>query len=100
HFDPARRVDQDRAYADAMKKVVDAYPNDLDAATLYAEALFLLEPRQGARDITSPNVQRIVDVLERTLKADILHPGACHLYIHITESTSEPQRAAACAEYI
>ena len=31
-FDPAKRVEQDRAYADAMKKVVDAYPEDLDAA--------------------------------------------------------------------
>jgi tetratricopeptide (TPR) repeat protein len=100
HFDPAKSVEQDRAYADAMKKVVDAYPDDLDAATLYAEALFLLEPRQGPRDITSPNVQRIVGVLERALKADIHHPGACHLYIHITESTSEPERAAACAEFI
>ena len=48
-FDPARRVDQDRAYADAMKQVVDGYPNDLDAAVLYAEALFLLEPRSGRR---------------------------------------------------
>ena len=59
-FDPAKRVEQDRAYADAMKKVVDAYPDDLDAAALYAEALFLLEPRAGARDIANPNVQRIV----------------------------------------
>ncbi len=99
-FEPARRADQDRAYADAMKTVVDAFPDDLDAATLYAEALFLLEPRAGARDIASPNVQRIVGVLERTLKADIHHPGACHLYIHLTEATSEPGRAAACAEFL
>jgi tetratricopeptide (TPR) repeat protein len=99
-FDPARRRDQDRAYADAMKMVVDAYPDDLDAAVLYAEALFLLEPRAGARDIANPNVQRIVGVLERALSTDIRHPGACHLYIHITEATSEPARAAACAEFI
>jgi tetratricopeptide (TPR) repeat protein len=100
HFDPARRGEQDRAYADAMKKVVDAYPNDLDAATLYAEALFLLEPRAGRRDITSPNVQRILAVLERTLRTDVHHPGACHLYIHLTEATSEPERAVACVEFI
>jgi hypothetical protein len=42
-FDPAKRVEQDRAYADAMKKVVDAYPEDLDAAA-YAERCSL-EPR-------------------------------------------------------
>jgi tetratricopeptide (TPR) repeat protein len=98
HFDPAKRAEQDRAYADAMKKVTDAYPDDLDAAALYAEALFLLEPRAGRRDIANPNVQRIVGVLERVLKTDLRHPGACHLYIHIVESTSEPERATACAE--
>jgi tetratricopeptide (TPR) repeat protein len=99
-FDPARRVDQDRAYADAMKKVVDAYPADLDAAVLYAEALFLLEPRAGARDLANPNVQRIVAVLEGALAKDLRHPGACHFYVHVTESTSEPGRAAACAEFL
>jgi tetratricopeptide (TPR) repeat protein len=99
-FDPERRVEQDRAYADAMKKVVDAYPDDLDAAALYAEALFLLEPRGGRRDLANPNVERIVGVLERALTKDLHHPGACHLYIHITEATSEPGRAAACAEFL
>ncbi len=99
-FDPAKREDQDRAYADAMKKVVDAYPDDLDAAVLYAEALFLLEPRAGARDIAKPSVQHIVGVLERALAKDIRHPGACHLYVHVTEATSEPGRAAACAEFL
>jgi tetratricopeptide (TPR) repeat protein len=99
-FDPATRTIQERAYVDAMKKVVDAYPSDLDAATLYAEALLLLEPRAGRRDLASPNVQRIVGVLERALKTDIRHPGACHLYIHVIESTSEPGRATACAELL
>ena len=36
----------------------------------------------------------------RSLKRDIRHPGACHLYIHTTELTSEPQRAVACAEHL
>jgi tetratricopeptide (TPR) repeat protein len=100
HFDPARRVEQDRAYAEAMRKVADAFPKDLDAATLYGEALFLLEPRRGARDITSPNVRTIVSVFEGVLKRDIHHLGACHLYVHITEATTEPGRAAACAEFL
>src|SRR5204863_78069 len=46
-FDPAKRVDQDRAYAAAMKIVADKFPKDLDVLTLYADALFLLEPRRG-----------------------------------------------------
>ncbi|MEO8076771.1 MAG: hypothetical protein ABI818_10605 [Acidobacteriota bacterium] len=100
HFDPARRPDQDRAYAAAMKKVTDADPADLDAAVLYAEALFLLEPRAGARDIANPNVQRIAGVLEQVLAKDIRHVGACHIYVHLTEATSEPGRAARCAEFL
>jgi tetratricopeptide (TPR) repeat protein len=100
HFDPEKRVEQDRAYAEAMRKVSEAYPDDLDAATLYADALFLLEPRRGTRDITSPSVQRLHAVLESVLARDIRHPGACHLYVHATESTIAPEKAEGCAEYL
>ena len=99
-FDPEKRVDQDKAYAEAMGRVADAYPDDLEAATLHADALFLLEPRRGTRDITSPAVQRLHGVLERILAKDVRHPGACHLYVHATESTVVPERAAACAEFL
>lgn len=100
HFDPAKRVDQDRAYARAMERVAEAYPDDLDAATLYAEALFLTLPRPGMFDIKDPTVARLLRVLERALKSDLRHPGACHLYIHTTELTTQPERAVACAEYL
>ncbi len=99
-FDAKKRMDQERAYADAMKKVADALPEDLDAVTLYADALFLLEPRRGTRDINDPNVQRLHKVLEGVLAKDIKHPGACHLYVHATESTVDPGKAAACAEFL
>ena len=59
NFDPEKRLVQDEAYAEEMKKLADLYPNDLDAATLYAEALFIMEPRRGYRDIEDPDVQRI-----------------------------------------
>ncbi len=100
NYDPEHRVDQDRAYADAMKVVAEQYPDDLDAVSLYGEALFLLEPRRGTRDLNDPNVQRLHSVLESVLARDIRHPGACHLYIHATESTSDPGKAAGCAEYL
>ncbi len=83
-----------------MRKLHERFPDDLDAATLYAEALFLLEPRRGTRDINDPNVQRLHKQLEEILSVDIKHPGACHLYIHATESTIEPGKAEACAEFI
>src|SRR5688500_4451187 len=66
-FDAAKRVEQDKAYADAMQRVAERYPDDLDAATLYADALFLLEPRRGTRDVNSTNVQRLHRVLEQIL---------------------------------
>jgi tetratricopeptide (TPR) repeat protein len=99
-FDPERRVDQDRAYAEAMRRVSETYPDDLDAATLYADALFLLEPRRGSRDVADPDVQRLHHVLETILERDVRHPGACHLYVHATESTVVPGKASACAEFL
>ena len=83
-FDPAAQRARDEAYAEAMRGVHERYPDDLDVATIYAEALFVLEPRRGARDITLPAVQRVLGVLERTLSRDIRHVGACHLLIHLT----------------
>jgi len=99
-FEGERSVAADRAYANAMARVAETYPDDLDAATLYAEALFLLLPRPGAFDIHNPDVSRVLRVLERALKRDIHHVGACHLYVHATELTSEPQRAEPCVEYL
>ena len=99
-FDPEKREEQDRAYADAMRKVAERYPDDLDAVTLYGEALFLLEPRRGTRDLNDPNVQRLHGVLEKVLAADIRHPGACHLYVHATESTVRREKAEPCTEFL
>jgi tetratricopeptide (TPR) repeat protein len=50
--------------------------------------------------VDDPTVSRVLAVLEGALKRDARHPGACHLYIHMTELTPEPQRAAACAEHL
>jgi tetratricopeptide (TPR) repeat protein len=99
-FDASKRVEQDKAYAEAMRKVSEAYPDDLDAATLYADALFLLEPRRGTRDVNDPAVQRLHATLEKILAVDVHHPGACHLYIHATESTVVPGKAEECAEFL
>ncbi|NNF03531.1 MAG: hypothetical protein HKN17_03610, partial [Rhodothermales bacterium] len=91
---------RDSAYADAMRGLYERHPDDLDVGTLYAEALFLLEPRRGDRDLDDPDVQRLHGVLEDVLEKDIRHVGACHLYIHATESTPRPDLAEPCAEYI
>ena len=99
-YENSNRSALDSAYADAMKEVYESYPNDSDIGTLYAEALFLLEPRRGTRDVNDPDVQFLHGVLEGILERDIKHPGACHLYIHATESTQKPELAEPCAEFI
>lgn len=107
-FSPITRGEQDRAYAEAMRKVYETYPDDLDAGTLYAEALFLLQPRLGPppgrrprlRDLDDPNIKRVHDVLEGLLARDPRHPGACHLYVHATEATTKVAAAQPCAEFL
>ena len=108
HFNPATRRDQDRAYATAMEKLYETYPDDTDIGTLYADALFHLEPRPGPppgrrprlQDLDSPNVKRIHEVLERLIARDPIHPGACHWYVHATEATAKVAAAQPCAEIL
>jgi len=100
NFDVEKRRAQDEAYAEAMRRLSAAHPDDLDAATLYADALFLLEPRRGRRDLEAPSVKRLHAQLESILARDPKHPGACHLYVHATESTVRPDKAEACAEFL
>lgn len=99
-FENSNRAALDSTYAEAMKAVYERYPNDSDIGTLYAEALFLLEPRRGTRDVNDPDVQFLHGVLQGILEKDIKHPGACHLFIHATESTQDPGLAEPCAEFI
>ena len=98
--DPDAREALDSAYARAMGEVHRQFPGDADVATLYAEALMLLEPRRGYWNIDKPSVRKIHGVLEGALAVSIEHPGACHLYIHATEPTDEPNKAEACAGHL
>jgi len=98
--DEARREALDTVYAEAMGRVFERFPEDLEVGTLYAEALMLLQPRRGRWDLENPAVRRIHEVLEHVLSRDLKHPGACHLYIHATESTTAPEKAEPCAEYL
>jgi tetratricopeptide (TPR) repeat protein len=99
-FNPAATRAQDQAYGQAMKAVWQRFPDDPDIATLYAEAAFLLLPRPGALDIKNPGVIEVLRVLEGVLAKDVHHAGACHLYVHTTELTTEPARAEQCVEVL
>jgi len=87
------------AYHDAMREVSKKFPDDLDAATLFAESgmnlnpwgLWLVDgsPREGTNEI--------VATLESVMRRDPNHLGAIHYYIHATEASAHPERALAGA---
>ena len=99
-WDPENRRPVDEAFAAEMATVYEKYPDNHDVAVVYAVALFMLEERRGNRDIADPDVVRLHGVLTRVLDENIAHPGACHLYIHATESSQEPGRALDCAAHL
>jgi tetratricopeptide (TPR) repeat protein len=93
------RTALDRVYAEAMRQLHERYPDDLDAATLYAEALMDLRPwNYWTRDMQPyPETKVIHRMLESVLARHPNHPGAIHLYIHAVE-LGRPELAEAGAE--
>jgi tetratricopeptide (TPR) repeat protein len=92
---PANREALDRAYADAMRKLSQRYPQDLDAATLFADALMNLHPWDywTLDGQPQPTTLEIVATLEKVLRQNPGHPGAIHYYIHALEASPYPERA-------
>ena len=96
----AKREALDRAYADAMRAVAQRFPDDLEAATFFADAAMNLRPwNLWMPDGTpQPGTDEIVQTLERVLAKNPNHPGAIHLYIHAVEASTAPGRAEAAAD--
>jgi tetratricopeptide (TPR) repeat protein len=96
---PKDRKALDVAYADAMREVARRYPDDLDAATLFAEALMDLRPWNlwTADGEPQPGTEEIVVTLEGVLARNPKHPGANHYYIHAVEASRKPERGLAAA---
>jgi tetratricopeptide (TPR) repeat protein len=111
--DLSRRYDQDdfkswnQSYADAMRKVYSEFSDDLDVATLFADALMNVtpwglwdlktgEPTSGAHTLEAKAV------LERALSdpASDRHPGLLHMYIHLMEMSSTPEAALPKADLL
>jgi len=86
-------------YKDAMHDLTRRYPDDLDAATLYAESLMDLHPWQLWSTDGKPTegTEEIVAALEAVIARDPSHVGANHYYIHAVEASRTPDRALASA---
>ncbi|MEN8181527.1 MAG: hypothetical protein ABFS46_03215 [Myxococcota bacterium] len=95
----ADRAALDQAYAEAMRGVQQAYPDDADAATLLAEALMDLTPWDYYTPEGEPreHTGEVLKLLEFVLERDPEHPGANHYLIHAVEEF-EPERAEAAAD--
>ena len=92
-------------YATAMTEVYQRFPDDLDVAVLYADALLNLTP-WALWDVCTgepaPGSQALLikDVLERALAlpGGTDHPGVLHLYIHLMEMSATPESALPVAD--
>lgn len=94
------RQARDRAYADAMRTVAQRFPDDLDAATLFAAALMQLHPWEywTADGRPQPDTVEIITTLEKVLQKNPNHIGAIHYYLHALESSPYPERALRFAQ--
>jgi tetratricopeptide (TPR) repeat protein len=93
------RAALDSAYAHALRQVVERFPDDVEARTLYAEALMTLSPweywnRDGS---PRPDTPELLAQLEQVLAVRPDHPGANHFFIHAVEEV-DPRRALPMAE--
>ncbi len=86
-------------YHDAMREVMKKFPDDLDAATLFAESGMNLHPWGLWHVDGTPEAgtEEIVATLESVIRRDPNHLGAIHYYIHSVEASPNPERALAGA---
>ena len=92
----------DLAYAEAMRELSNKYPEDDDAASLFAESLMNTMPWDYWIDADSPKPLTVeaIEILEKVMARNPRHPMALHLYIHAVESSSQPERAEAAADIL
>ncbi|MEM1369903.1 MAG: hypothetical protein AAGG02_18235 [Cyanobacteria bacterium P01_H01_bin.15] len=97
----ADRTSLDLGYARAMGELVERYPDDLDAATLYAAALMNLSPWDYWNLDGSPkeNTEELLNTLQSVVERNPRHPGALHYYIHAVEAR-HPERGERYADML
>ncbi|MVZ60549.1 hypothetical protein [Sphingobacterium humi] len=100
---PEDRSALDLAYATAMKKAYQQFPNDADIGALYAEALMILHPWDlYIKETKAPQAwtAEIVMLLEKLIQQHPQHAGAHHFYIHAIEASKEPEKALGSARVL
>lgn len=89
-----------RAYSDAMRKVSEKYPDDLDAAVLFAESLLDISPwnQWTVEGQPQEGTMEAVKTLEAVIRFSPNHLGANHFFIHAVEASKNPEIALMSAE--
>ena len=88
-------------YANAMRDVFKAHPDDLDVCALFVESLMNRTPWKlwnltTGKAAEGADTEEAVAILEETFKIHPKaweHPGLLHMYIHLMEMSPYPERA-------
>lgn len=96
------------AYAGAMRPLYAQYRDDLDVASLFAEALINRTPWKlwdlaSGQPAEGASTLEAVEVLEHAMRqAEAVggdpHPGLLHMYVHTMEMSPHPERALRAAD--
>ncbi|HEX7115508.1 MAG TPA: hypothetical protein VF193_10295 [Steroidobacter sp.] len=88
-YGAGEKHERDRAYASAMEKLYQSYPDDVEAAAFYSLALLGLAYGGGSPDAAAPrdasalrNRMRAAAIAQEVLRVKPEHPGATHYLIH------------------
>jgi tetratricopeptide (TPR) repeat protein len=92
----ADRAALNQAYADAMEAAQQRFPDDQDIGIFYVDSVMNVSPWDyWEADGQTPKgkIGNAIQAAEKILAANPNHPGAIHLYIHLTEASKTPERA-------
>ncbi|MEQ1948792.1 MAG: hypothetical protein ABL995_16500 [Bryobacteraceae bacterium] len=93
------RCKDEGAYIAAARALASRYPDDLDAATLYAESLMIpVRWKWWESGRPAAGVEEAIRTLEAVLRRDPNHIGANHFYIHAVEASPDPERGIPSAQ--
>ncbi|GLA36687.1 hypothetical protein AnigIFM63309_003010 [Aspergillus niger] len=101
---PTEMRQYNQAYADAMRVVYEAYPDDLDVASLFIEALICVNPRElwdmNTGEASSAHTLEAKAAIDTAMACPEGrdHPALCHLYIHLMEMSATPEVALPAAD--
>lgn len=86
-----------RPYSDVLRKVHERFPHDAEVSYFFAESLMVLNAWNLYEYPTgrplSRDIEEIQVVLEEALVLHPDHAGICHLYVHLCEMSSHPEKA-------